>query len=126
MMSRPTTDRHILDLQNAESATALILSFVEKCREEKKEDKIGTDGTLLHLQVTNLFFSMCAQDATIKLKILISPRNLIDTPYKDIRLAIQNCISPKERVVTTDRDKFLSVLKGVGDSDDDFLARLRE
>ena len=62
----------------------------------------------------------------IKLRSLMSPRNLIDTPYKDIRLAIQNDISPKERVVTAERAKFLSVVLGVGESDDDFLARHRE
>ena len=56
----------------------------------------------------------------------MSPRNLIDIPYKDIRLAIQNYISPKERVVTAERANFLSVKQGVGESDDDFLARLRE
>ena len=58
---------------------------------------------------------------------MMSPRNLIDTPYKDIRMAIQNYNSPKERVVTAERAKFLlSVLQGVRESDDDFLARLRE
>ena len=125
MVSRPATDRQILDLQNAESATAWIMSFVAKCRAEKKEDKVNTDGTVQDLQVTNLFLSMCRQDAIIKLRSLMSPRNLIDTPYKDIRLAIQNYIS-KERVVTAERAKFLSVIQGVGESDDDFLARLRE
>ena len=97
-----------------------------KCRAEKKEDKVNTDGTVQDLQVTNLFLSMCGQDAIFKLRSLMSPRNLIDTPYKDIRLAIQNYISPKERVVTAERAKFLSVIQGVGESDDDFLARLRE
>ena len=126
MVSRPATDRQILDLQNAESATAWIMSFVAKCRAEKKEDKVNTDGTVQDLQVTNLFLSMCGQDAIIKLRSLMSPRNLIDTPYKDIRLAIQNYISPKERVITAGRAKFLSVIQGVGESDDDFLARLRE
>ena len=126
MVSRPATDRQILDLQNAESATAWIMSFVAKCRAEKKEDKFSTDGTVQDLQVTNLFLSMCGQDAIIKLRSLMSPRNLIDKPYKDIRLAIQNYISPKERVVTAERAKFLSVIQGVGESDDDFLARLRE
>ena len=52
--------------------------------------------------------------------------SLIDTPYKDIRLAIQNYISSKERVVTAEKSKFLSVIQGVGESDDDFLPRLRE
>ena len=37
---------------------------------------------------------MCGQDAIVKLMSLMSPRNLIDTPYKDIRLAIQNYFSP--------------------------------
>ena len=32
----------------------------------------------------------------------------------------------KEGVVTAERAKFLSVIQGVGESDDDFLARLRE
>ena len=69
---------------------------------------------------------MCGQDTIIKFRSLMSSRNLIDTPYKDIRLAIQNYISPKERVVTAGRAKFLSVIQGVGESDDDFLAHLRE
>ena len=89
VVSRPPTDRQILDLQNAESATACILPFVAKCRAEKKEDKINTDGTVQVLQVTNLFLSICGLDAIIEFRSLISPRNLIDTPYKDIRLSIQ-------------------------------------
>ena len=126
MVSRSTTERQILDLQNAETATAWIMSFVAKCRAEKKEDKVNTDGTVQDLQVTNLFLSMCAQDAIIKLRSLMSPRNLIDILYKDIRLAIQNYISPKERVVAAKKANFLSVIQDVGESDDDFLARLRE
>ena len=69
MVSRPTTDGPILDLQNAESATAWIFSFVAKCRAEKKEENINTDGTLQDLQVTILSLSMCGQDAEIKLRI---------------------------------------------------------
>ena len=61
MVSRPATDRQILDLQNAESATAWIMSFVAKCRAEKKEDKVNNDGTVQDLQVTNLFLSMCGK-----------------------------------------------------------------
>ena len=102
------------------------MSFVAKCRADKKEDKVNNDGTLQDLQVTNLFFSMCGQDAIIKLRSLMSPRNLIDTPYKDIRLSIQNYNSPKERIVTAEWAKFPSVIQGLGESDDDFLARLRE
>ena len=41
-------------------------------------------------------------------------------------MAIQIYISPKERVVTAERAKFLSVIQGVGESNDDFLARHRE
>ena len=59
MVFRPTTDRKILDLQNAESATGWILSFVAKCRAEKKEGKINTDGTVQDLQLTNLIL-LCA------------------------------------------------------------------
>ena len=126
MVSRPATDRQILDLQNAESATAWIMSFVVKCSAEKKEDKVNTNGTVQDLQETNLFLSMWGHDAIIKLRSLISPKNLIGTPYKDIRLAIQNYISPKERVVTAERAKFFSVIQCAGESDDNFLARLRE
>ena len=102
------------------------LSFVAKCRAEKKEDKINTDGTVQDLQGTNLFLSMCGKDAITKLRSLISPRNLIDIPYKDIRLVIQNYTSPKERVVSAERSKFVSVMQGAGESDDDFAARFRE
>ena len=78
-MSRSTTDRQILDLQNAESATAWILSSVAEGQAEKKENKINTDGTVEDLQVTNLL-SMCGQDAIIKLRSLVSPKNSIDIP----------------------------------------------
>ena len=79
------------------------LSFVAKCRAEKKEDKVNNNSTVQDLQATNLFLGMCGQHAIIKLRSLMSSRKLIDTPYKDIRLAIQNYISPKERVVTAER-----------------------
>ena len=60
------------------------------------------------------------------LRSLSSPKSLINTPYKDIRLAIQNDFSPKERVLTAKRAKFLSAIQGVGESDDIFLSRFRE
>ena len=102
------------------------MSFVVKCRAEKKEDKVYNDGTVQDLQVTNLFLSRCGQDAIINIRSLVSPLNWIDTPYKDIRLAIQNYICPKERVVTAERANFLFVVQSVGESYDDFLLRLRE
>ena len=114
MVSRQPNDRQTLDLQNAESYTAWIMSFVAKCRAEKKEDKVNNDGTVVDLQVTNLFLSICGQDALLKLRSLMSPKKLLDTLFKEIRLAIQNYISPKERVVTAERAKFLSVVQGVG------------
>ena len=47
---------------------------------------------------------------------------MIETPHKVIRLTIHNYISPEERVVTAEGAKFLSVIQGVGKSNDDFLA----
>ena len=102
------------------------MSSVPKCRAERKDDKINKDGTIVDLQVTNLFLSMCGQDASIKVRSLMSPKKLIETPYKDIRSAIQNYVSPEERLIPTERAKFLSDVQGVGESDDDFLARRRE
>ena len=126
MVSRPPNDRQTLDLQNDESCNAWIMSFVAKCRAEKKEDKVNNDGTVVELQVTNLFLSICGQDALLKLRSLMSTKKLLETLFKEIRLAIQNYISPRERVVTAERAEFLSVVQDVGESDDDFLARLRE
>ena len=118
--------RQLLDLQNAESSTAWIISFLAKSRAEKKEDILNTNGTIQDLQVANLFFIMCRQDAISKLRSQNSPRYSIDTPYRDIRLAIQKIISPNERVVTADRAKFLSVIQGGEESDGNFLAPLGE
>ena len=126
MVPRPPNDRRTVDLQNAESCTAWIMSFVAKCRTEKNEDKVNNDDMIVDLQVTNLFLSICGQYAILKLRSLMSPKKLLDTPFLEIRLAIQSSISPKERVVTAERAKFLSVVQSVGESDDDFLARLRE
>ena len=96
MVSRPPNDRQTLDLQNAESCTAWIMSFVAKCRAEKKEDKVNTGGTIVDLQV-NLFLSICGQDALLKLGRPMSPKKLLETPFKEIRQAIQNYVSPKQR-----------------------------
>ena len=126
MLSRPPNDRQTLDLQNAESYSAWIMSFVAKCRAAKKKEKVITDDTIVEQQVTNHFLSICGQDAFLKLGSLMSPDNLKDTPFKEIRQAIQIYIYPKERVETAERDQFLSVIQGVGESDDDFLAHLRE
>ena len=125
MMSRPPNDQKTLDLQNSESCIAWIMS-VAKCRAEKKEDKVNAGGTIVDLQVTNVFLSICGQYAHLKRRSLMSPNKLLDTPYKEIRQAIQNYIFPKEGVETAEWDKFLSVVQGVGEFDDDFLARLRE
>ena len=92
---------------------------------EKKEYKTNTNGIVQDLQVTNLCLSICGQDAFIKLRSPRSHRSLLATPYKDIRLAIQKYIY-KERVVMAERAQFLFVIQGLGGSDDDFVARLRE
>ena len=94
--------------------------------EQRNRKEINNNGTIRDLQVTSFFLSMCSQNAIIKLKGLMNPRNLIDIPYKDIRLAIHNYISPKQSVVMTERAKFLSVIQSVWESDDNLLARLRE
>ena len=44
MVSRQPADRNFLDLQNAESATLWIMSFVAKCCVEKRKDKINING----------------------------------------------------------------------------------
>ena len=97
MVSRPPSDRQTSVLQNAESCTAWIMSLVAKCRAEKKEDKVNTVGTIGDLQVTNLFLRICGDNALPNLRSLMSPKKLLDTPFKEIRQAIQNYSSPKER-----------------------------
>ena len=56
----------------------------------------------------------------------MSPKKLLDTPFKEITQAIQNYTSSKERVETAERAKFLSNVQGVVESDYYFVARLRE
>ena len=51
MVSRAPADKHVLDLQNAESATAWNMSILAKCRTEKKENKINNDGNIVDLKV---------------------------------------------------------------------------
>ena len=70
MVLSPLNDRQTLDLQNAKSCTAWIMSYVAKCHTEKKEDKVNTDGTILDLQVTNLFLSICARTHFLNLGAL--------------------------------------------------------
>ena len=59
---------------------------------------------------------MCGQDAIIKFRSLISKT-------LDWRFEIY---FPEVRVVTAERAKLLPVIQDVGDSDDNFHARLRE
>ena len=99
-----TTDQQeIWDLQNAESATSWIMSFLAKYCAETKENKINNDATIVDLQVTKLFVSMCEQNSVIKLRGLMTPRDVIGTSYRDIRSAIQNQVSPKERIIAAEK-----------------------
>ena len=66
------------------------------------------------------------QGEILKHRSLTTPRKFIDTPYKDIRLAIQNYISPKQRVLTLEKSKFVSLIQVVVESEHNFIARLRE
>ena len=112
-------------MQIAASCTAWTVAFEAKCRADKKEDKFNSDGSIVDLQVKNLFLSMCRQDALLKLRSLMSCKNHWTLLLK-IRVVIQNYISPKERVITAERAKLLSSVQGDGETDDDFLAHLRE
>ena len=91
MVSKPTIDQQLEDVQNAESCTAWI---VAKCRAEKKDDKINT-GTVSDLQVTNIFLSMCRRDALLKNKSITSPKGHLDTPFEEIRVVIETIFLPK-------------------------------
>ena len=113
MVSSPPTDRQILDLQNAEACTACIVSFVAKCCTWKEQDKVNTDGTFLDLPVTNHCLKMFGQDAFLKNRIPMSTEKLLDIPFKEIRLVIENFFSPEDRVITSERAKFLSVIQRV-------------
>ena len=121
MLSRPPADRQFLVLQNAESATAWIVFSGEMSRSQER----GQDEQRCYYSGStgNQFLSMYGQDAIFNFRSLMSPRNSIDTPYTYVRLAIQNYISPKDSV---NGRKVLSVIQGVGDSNDGFLARLSE
>ena len=125
MVSRPT-EQQILNLQIAEYCTAWIVSFMAACRAEKKEININAYDTISDPQITNLFLSMCGKDALLKFRYLMSPKKQLDTLFNEIRLVIQKYTSPKERVITAERAKFLSVVQSLGESHHDFLARLSE
>ena len=114
MLFRPPTNRKILNVLIAESCNAWILSFEANCRAEKKEDKLNSDCTVSDPLVTNLFPNMCVQNALLKLRSLMTPKTQLDTPFKETRFVIQNCISNKERVITAERAKFLYVVQSVG------------
>ena len=92
MVSRPPPESQLLELQNAESTKVWIKFFVAKSCAEKKEDKINTHDTILDLQVIDRFLSMFGHDKIPNFRILMSPRNLIDTPYKNMRLANKKII----------------------------------
>ena len=55
----------------------------------------------------------------------MSPNKLLDTPFTDIRNAIQKYISPKEKEVMAEWAKFFSVTHG-GESDQDLLRAKRK
>ena len=68
--------------------------IVAKSCAGKKKDKVNTDGTIVELHVTNLCLSLCGQDALLKLGSFMSPKKLLDTPFKEIRKAIHSKFFP--------------------------------
>ena len=63
------------------------MSLLGKCRAEMKEDKINTDGTIVYLNVTDLFPNLCGKEAHLKLR---RPMSLIDTTETILRLLYGN------------------------------------
>ena len=120
---RPPTDRQILDINSAESSTAWVVFFLAKNRKDNLVDKHRNDVTILDLQLTNIFHSICGQDPQLRLKSLLSPKNLSETPLGS---KSKNCNSRKERPTMSERTNTQSVVQGVVESDDKFLARLKE
>ena len=70
--------------------------FTAKSRAEKKEEKLNIIGRVLDAQETNFFLSMCGNYALLKFRRFVVPKNLLETPLKEIKVVIQNSFSPKE------------------------------
>ena len=56
----------------------------------------------------------------------MSPQILLDTPFKEIRIANQFYLSAKQRISSAEKAKFRSAMQGERESEGNYLSRLRE
>ena len=112
IVSRPPTARQILDLQKAESCIAWVVSLVAKFRPETKEGKPNADGTLVDLQLRNLFLSVCGQE-------LLKIRSLVQ------RDQTNNSKLYFSQRKSHNGGNCLRVVRGTGETVDHFLVRQR-
>ena len=100
--------------------------FPRECmlREEKRQAANGANPA--DLQRTKCFLKQCGLQAILKLRSFVSPKNLSKMTFNEIHTVVRDYCRPREHVFIAERAMFLSTVQIQGESDNDFLARLRE
>ena len=118
MASRATPT---LDLNNKEEADCWLMAFEAKMKIKEAEDKDGNEKTHPDYQITNYFISLCGQDSLKKLCAIVSPKQLPDMKFSDIKKEIQMLIHPRDRLLVAERIKFLAIEQAHEESEVNFL-----
>ena len=112
-----------LDLDNADTCKAWIISFEALCRSKALEDKASATGTS---EVTDAFLSRCGAKALLKIMSLMPSKNVEKMMFKEVKKIIEDYVAPRKRLVIADRTNFLQLSQTEDEPVVDFLSRLNE
>ena len=109
-----------MDLSKPESARTWLIAFNALARSKGWQDTDATSKT-----IADNFLASCGIAALEKIQFIVSPRNLEEMLFQDIKTALLKYLEPKLKLVIAERTKFNSLVQN-DESIADFLIRLRQ
>ena len=108
-----------LEFTNEENVECWIMAFEAAMKAKNIQDDDGD------LKITNNFLSVCGLEALKKLRASVSPRQLPDLKFTEIKTHILSLLQPKDRLIVAERIQFLSLQQVPEESEVNYLTKLK-
>ena len=120
MASMASRASDILDLDQAEAATAWLIAFNAKARAKGWKDDDG-NGKM----ITDNFLAECGIAVLQKLRFIVAPEKPENMKFSAIESALERYLRPKKRLVVAERTRFHLLRQLPEETIMDFTIRLR-
>jgi hypothetical protein len=109
-----------MDFTNNETALIWLEMFEARCRHKKIEDNNERNCQ------TDYFISEIGLTALMKLKTIVAPQLTSSMKYSEIKIKVENYVTPKRRLVIAERAKFFEIIQSSTETIADYMTKLRK